>query len=82
MKEKKDFWDKASDFLEKHWSDYAYACAEERQKNEKINKEFCDERRKNALNPKTVYQDENGKNLSLLGSIPKRIKILKATKKK
>ena len=82
MEKKKGFWDKASDFLENHWPDYAYVCAEERRKKEKKDKEFCDKLRKDALDPKHVYKDENGKELSLVGSIPKRIKTLKATKKK
>ena len=43
---------------------------------------MCDRLRKNALNPKSVYRDENGEKLSLLQSVPKRIKVLKATKKR
>lgn len=82
MAEKKDFWDKASDFLEAHWESYAIVCATEREEKAKKNKEICDKLRKQALNPKTVYKDENGNKLSLLGSIPKRVKVLKATKKR
>lgn len=82
MGEKKDFWDKASDFLEEHWSSYAEVCQNERREKEKKDKEFCDRLRKNAINPKTTYRDENGKKLSLLESVPKRIKIFKATKKR
>ena len=82
MKEKKDFWDKASDFLEAHWSCYAEVCQNERREKEKNDKEMCDRLRKNALNPKSVYRDENGEKLSLLQSVPKRIKVLKATKKR
>ncbi|MDY2840916.1 MAG: hypothetical protein SOT46_11170 [Treponema sp.] len=82
MAEKKDFWDKASDFLESHWESYAIVCATEREEKAKKNKEICDKLRKSALNPNTVYRDENGKKLSLIGSIPKRVKVLNATKKK
>lgn len=82
MAEKKDFWDKASDFLESHWESYAIVCAEERAAKAKKNKEICDKLRKSALNPNTVYRDENGKKLSLIESIPKRVKVLNATKKK
>lgn len=82
MAEKKDFWDKASDFLESHWESYAIVCATEREEKAKKNKEICDKLRKQALNPKTVYRNEDGKKLSLVESIPKRIKIFKATQKK
>lgn len=82
MAEKKDFLDKFSDFLEEHCVFYGIACAEERGEKAKKNKEICDKLRKSALNPNTVYRDENGKKLSLVESIPKRIKIFKATQKK
>lgn len=81
MKEKKDFWDKASDFLEKHWGDYAYVCWKERQEKARKDKEICDKLRKDAVNPFKVYKDENGEKLSFCASIPKRFKIFKATKK-
>lgn len=82
MKQEKDFWDKASDFLEKHWGAFAEVCEKERKEKEKKDKEICDKFRKRALNPKSTYKDENGERLSLLESIPKRIKTLKATRKK
>ena len=75
------FRDKVSDFLEDYCEPYYLARADERAEKAKKDKEMCDKLRKEALNPKTVYKDENGNKLSLLGSIPKRMRILKATKK-
>ncbi|AGT43372.1 hypothetical protein [Treponema pedis] len=82
MRKKKDLIDYASDFLEKHWSAYAEVCDQERREKEEKAKEICKTLRKQALNLCYKYKDENGQNLPFIKSIGKRIKILKATKKK
>ena len=82
MEKKKDFWDKASDFLESHWSSYAEVCQNERREKEKANKEMNDRLRKSALDPNKHRTNEDGERISLVQSIQKRIKILKSTKKK
>lgn len=82
MREKKDIIDYASDFLEKHWLSYADVCQQERKEKEEKTKEICQTLRNQALNPCYKYKDENGHNVPFIKSIEKRIKIIKATKKK